>query len=72
MQQVHTLFTNALILTMDENFTQYFRGALAVMGDSILAVGYEDELKKEFSAHETIDCQGKILMPGLINAHTHV
>jgi 5-methylthioadenosine/S-adenosylhomocysteine deaminase len=71
-QQVDTLFINALVLTMDENFSQYLRGAVAVKGDSILAVGNEEELGKEYSAQETIDCGGKILMPGLINAHTHV
>ncbi|MBK7448145.1 MAG: amidohydrolase family protein [Anaerolineales bacterium] len=32
----------------------------------------EAELKKEYSATETIDCGGKVLMPGLVNAHTHV
>jgi 5-methylthioadenosine/S-adenosylhomocysteine deaminase len=71
-QQVDTLFINALVLTMDENFSQYQRGAVAVKGDSILAVGNEEELRKEYSAQETIDCGGKVLMPGLINAHTHV
>jgi len=71
-QKVDTLFTNALILTMDEKLTQYSAGAVAVSGDSIVAVGPEDEIKQEYSAQETIDCQGKVLMPGLINAHTHV
>ena len=71
-QQVDTLFINALILTMDQDFNQYFPGALAVKEDRILAVGREENLKQEFSAQETIDCRGKILMPGLINAHTHV
>src|SRR5512134_2771898 len=71
-QQVDTLFINALVLTMDESFSQYPRGAVAVKGDSILAVGNEEELTTEYSAQETIDCGGKILMPGLINAHTHV
>src|SRR5512134_3644759 len=71
-QQVDTLFINALVLTMDESFSQYPRGAVAVKGDSILAVGDEDDLKKEYSGQETIDCNGKVLMPGLINAHTHV
>src|SRR5262245_42096476 len=72
MQKVDTLFINAFILTMDDKLSQYFPGAVAVKGDSILAVGYEDEIKKEYSAQETVDCNGKILMPGLINAHTHV
>ena len=73
-QQVDTLFINALVLTMDENFSQYHRGAVAVQGDSIVAVGNEEEIKQEYAtrAQETIDCNGKVLMPGLVNAHTHV
>lgn len=71
-QQAGIILSNALILTMDKDLTQYFPGAVAVKGDSIVAVGYEDEIKKEYSAQETIDCNRKILMPGLINAHTHV
>jgi 5-methylthioadenosine/S-adenosylhomocysteine deaminase len=72
MKQADTLFFNAHILTMDEHLTQHINGALAVKGDSILAVGPEDEIKKEYTAKETIDCKGKVLMPGLVNAHTHV
>ncbi|MBK6791989.1 MAG: amidohydrolase family protein [Anaerolineales bacterium] len=71
-QQIDTLFINAIVLTMDEKLTQYDPGAVAVQGDSIVAVGSEAELKKEYSATETIDCGGKVLMPGLVNAHTHV
>ena len=70
-QQVDIILSNALVLTMDENLTQYLPGAVAVKADSIVAVGNEDEIKKEYSAPETIDCNRKILMPGLINAHTH-
>jgi 5-methylthioadenosine/S-adenosylhomocysteine deaminase len=69
-QKVDTLFINAIVLTMDEKLTQYDPGAVAVQGDSIVAVGSEAELKKEYSATETIDCGGKVLMPGLVNAHT--
>lgn len=60
-QQIDTLFTNALVLTMDEDFSQYFPGAVAVNGDSIVAAGYEDEIKEEYAAHarEMIDCSGK-------------
>ena len=71
-RQIDTLFINAIVLTMDEKLTHYDPGAVAVKGDSIVAVGREAELKQEFTANETIDCGGKILMPGLINAHTHV
>ncbi|UCH58517.1 MAG: amidohydrolase family protein, partial [Anaerolineales bacterium] len=57
---------------MDENFNRYEPGAVAISGDSILAVGPEAELKKNYAANQTLDCGGKVLMPGLINAHTHV
>jgi 5-methylthioadenosine/S-adenosylhomocysteine deaminase len=57
---------------MDETLKQYNPGALAVKGDGIVAVGPEAEIKKDFTAAETIDCKGKVLMPGLVNAHTHV
>jgi len=74
MQTIDILFLNAHVLTMDDKMNQYNRGAVAVNGDSIVAIGAEDELKKEYAmrAKETIDCKGKILMPGMVNAHTHV
>jgi 5-methylthioadenosine/S-adenosylhomocysteine deaminase len=71
-QKADTLFTNAIILTMDGKLNQYDPGALAVTGDKIVAVGTQAEIVKEYSADETIDCGGKVLMPGLVNAHTHV
>jgi 5-methylthioadenosine/S-adenosylhomocysteine deaminase len=66
------LFINAQVLTMDEQLSQYNPGALAVGGDRILAVGPQAEIQAEYSGRETVDCAGKILLPGLINAHTHV
>ena len=71
-QKVDTLFTNAIVLTMDGELNQYDPGAVAVKGDSIIAVGPQTQIKNEYSANETIDCGGKVLMPGLVNAHTHV
>jgi 5-methylthioadenosine/S-adenosylhomocysteine deaminase len=71
-QNIDLLLTNAIVLTMDEEFNQFEPGGLAISGDSIVAVGPDKELQSKFTAGETIDCQGKVLMPGLINAHTHV
>jgi len=71
-QKATTLFTNAVILTMDNELRQFDPGALAVKDDIILAVGAQADILKEYSADEVIDCGGKILMPGLVNAHTHV
>ncbi len=63
---------NALVLTMDEEMHQYEPGAVAVQGNSIVAVGPESEVRGEYTAAQELDCGGKTLMPGLINAHTHV
>ncbi|MDO8755467.1 MAG: amidohydrolase family protein, partial [Anaerolineales bacterium] len=71
-QKADIFFTNALVLSMDRKLNQYDPGAVAVKGDSIIAVGPEAQIKKDYSANETIDCGGKVLMPGLVNAHTHV
>jgi 5-methylthioadenosine/S-adenosylhomocysteine deaminase len=72
MPQADLLFTNAIVLTMDEQLNRYEPGAVAVLGDQILAVGLEADLKKSIQAKEVLDCHCKVLMPGLVNAHTHV
>ena len=72
MSEADLLLTNAIILTMDEDLNHYEAGAVAILGDKILAVGPETELKRTVTAPEIIDCGGKVLMPGLVNAHTHV
>jgi 5-methylthioadenosine/S-adenosylhomocysteine deaminase len=66
------ILKNAIVLTMDENFQIFNPGAVAVIGDSIVAVNHEKEIEKDYQSEQVLDCQGKILMPGLINAHTHV
>jgi 5-methylthioadenosine/S-adenosylhomocysteine deaminase len=71
-KSVDLLLFNAIVLTMDEEMHQYEPGAVAVSGDSILVVGPEDEVRKGCHATHEVDCGGKVLMPGLVNAHTHV
>jgi 5-methylthioadenosine/S-adenosylhomocysteine deaminase len=71
-QKVDLLLTNAIVLTMDGKLNQYDPGAVAVTGDSIIAVGPQVDIKKDYSAKEVVDCNNRVLMPGLINAHTHV
>jgi 5-methylthioadenosine/S-adenosylhomocysteine deaminase len=70
--KVDLILYNAHILTMDEEYTQYRHGAIAVSGDKIVAVGEQDEVRRAYEAEQSLDCGGKILMPGLVNAHTHV
>src|SRR5437870_7868334 len=64
-----TLLINATLLTLDRSFTIHRSGAVAIAGDSIAAVGPGAET---YAAADTIDCGGRVVMPGLVNAHTHV
>jgi 5-methylthioadenosine/S-adenosylhomocysteine deaminase len=70
--KVNTLLINAQVLCMDKDYTQHENGAVAILGDQIHAVGDTKDLKKTISAEEVIDCEGKVLMPGLVDVHTHV
>jgi 5-methylthioadenosine/S-adenosylhomocysteine deaminase len=63
------LLVNATVLTMDDAFTAYETGEVAIAGDAIVAVGSSP---LAYDAAERIDCGGRVVMPGLINAHTHV
>ena len=72
MNSVDRLLVNAHVLTMDADLHQYMPGAVAITGEKILAVGLEDEIRRNYSALEVVDCQGETLLPGLVNAHTHV
>ena len=64
-----TLFTNVTALLMDEAFTTLRYGYVAVEGTSISYVGPN---RPQGDFDQTIDCTGKVMMPGFVNAHTHV
>lgn len=72
MTQADLILKNAIILTMDLDYSQYDPGAIAILGNAILAVGEEKEILAKYTSKKIIDCGGKVLMPGLVNAHTHV
>lgn len=65
------LITNALVVTMDSARHIYNPGAVAIRGDSIIAVGPQNEIASSFTASRAIDAHNEIVMPGLINGHTH-
>jgi 5-methylthioadenosine/S-adenosylhomocysteine deaminase len=46
-------------------------GALAIQGDSILAVGPRAEIEKQFQARRQLSKPNAVIIPGLINTHTH-
>lgn len=71
MEHVDYLLVGGTVVTMDTEFALYRDGAVAVRGDSILAVGDRATLTAIYTADHILDCTGKIVLPGLINAHTH-
>ncbi len=70
-EKVDLLVTNGLVVTMDAQRRVIEGGAVAVRGDSIVAVGATSELTSQFDATKVIDAHGAIVMPGLINGHAH-
>ncbi len=70
--RVDLLLTGGTIVTMNRDFDVFGDGAIAIQDGGILAVGPTEEITQAYTADESIDCQGQVIIPGLINAHTHI
>ena len=66
------LVDGGLVVAMDEAGTIIPGGAVAVRGNRIEAVGPAADLARRFPGARCLDASGRIIMPVLINAHTHV
>ena len=66
------LVGNGRVLTRDEEMPYLENGAVVINGDQIEAVGSEDKMKKAYPQAEYVDAKGGVIMPGLINANTHI
>ena len=71
-EAVDLLLSGGTVVTMDAGFRVLADAAVAVRGERIVAVGGARELGGRFKAARTIDTTGRIVMPGLVNTHTHV
>ncbi len=71
MKKTDLLLKNAHIVTMDDSFHLFPDGAIAIKDGEIVSVGPTRDLLAEYQPEEILDCDGKALIPGLINAHTH-
>jgi len=61
-----------LIVTQDDARTVIENGGVAVHGGLVAAVGPYADLDKKFDPDRRLDMGGKMLMPGLVNGHTHL
>lgn len=71
IQPADLVLRNGKIATVNESFD--FAEAVAVRGDTIIAVGDDTEIEKYIGPDtKTIDLDGKLVVPGLIDAHAHM
>ena len=71
MKPKDLILTGATVVTANEEWDVFDTGAVVIRGDNIVKVGSANEINKQYKNALTIDCSGKIIIPGLINAHTH-
>lgn len=69
-QSIDILIENGAVLTMDGRDRVIENGAVAVSGDAIADIGPAEKFSG-CAAVKRIDARGGIIMPGLINTHTH-
>ena len=63
------LIHNGMVLTMNPRLQVITHGAIGIQGDAIAFVG--SLTKDQIAAHKVIDAEGGIILPGLVNGHTH-
>ena len=69
MEQFDILIKNGTILTLDGQNSIIENGFLCITGDSISHIGKDDD--RQFTAVKVIDARDGLILPGLINGHTH-
>lgn len=63
---------NGRVVTRDAQMPFLEHGAVAIEGDAIQSVGEEAELVAAHPGAEYIDAHDGVIMPGLVNCHTHI
>src|SRR5262245_21817953 len=70
-RQVSLVVSGGTVVTVDAANRVIANGAVAIDGADIVGVDTADSIAKQFRGRETIDAGGQIVLPGLINTHTH-
>src|SRR6185436_16283705 len=70
-RQIALVVTGGTVVTMDAAGWVVPNGAVAIDGADIVAVDTAESIGRQFRARETIDASGQVVLPGLINTHTH-
>jgi 5-methylthioadenosine/S-adenosylhomocysteine deaminase len=68
---VSLVVANGTVVTVDGSRRVIPRGSVAIDGRDIVAVDTADAIRAGYRGRDTIDAAGAVIMPGLINTHTH-
>jgi 5-methylthioadenosine/S-adenosylhomocysteine deaminase len=70
-RQVSLVVSGGTVVTVDPANRVLPTGAVAIDGTEIVGVDTVENIARQFRGQETIDATGQIVLPGLINTHTH-
>jgi 5-methylthioadenosine/S-adenosylhomocysteine deaminase len=70
-ENVDLILLNGLVLTLNDEDRRYHPGGIAIRSSTIVAVGPSGVIQAGYRAPRTIDASGCVVMPGLVNSHTH-
>ncbi len=70
--RVDLLITNGTVVTMDNDRRVIQDAGIAVENGRIVAVGDSKDILRMYTAPQLVDASDKIIIPGLINGHTHI
>jgi len=65
------LLLHGTVITVDRDRRVIEDGAVAISGDRIVEVGTSAELEPKHVGKKIVDCRGKVVIPGLVDAHGH-
>ncbi len=71
MQEVDLIISGDRALLMDESYASVENAAVAVLSDRIAAIGPISSIEQKFAAQRRVHVDGGLILPGLINCHTH-
>ncbi|MEN6318577.1 MAG: amidohydrolase [Syntrophaceae bacterium] len=71
MIEVDRMISGGRIVAMDEEGTVIKSGTIAINGENIVAVGEKSDIENKYISPDIINAEGFLVMPGLINCHTH-
>jgi 5-methylthioadenosine/S-adenosylhomocysteine deaminase len=70
-RQVSLIIANGTVVTMDGSARVLTPGSVAIDGTDIVAVDTSEAIHRQFRSADVIEAWGSVIMPGLINTHTH-